>query len=606
MSVSPGDRSAHADAGIDRRLALRFARYTGGFWTGASARAAWLLTFGLASCLVLKLFVDVAMNQWNRWFFDALEKRDAGAAGFAVLAFIVLVGAIAAVGVGIVLTRERLQVRWREWCTKRLLSGWLANQRFHRMSAADSPMPNPEYRISDDVRMATEPLTDFAIGLFTALLAASTFATILWSVGGSAQFSLGGVDIVIPAFMLVGAFVYGIAVSTLTPIVGAKLAGAAARKNEAEARFRFEMIRLRENAEGVIMARGEREAGERLETTYRRLVRTWLEVVRQHGRITWVTNANSAMIPVVPLLLCAPKYLTGQLSLGEVMQLASAFVQVQIAISWLVDNYRAVAEWFASARRITELVDSFDGVDAATAAGQSLVARDEDDGGALRLEGLRLIDQTGRVLVARADAVIAQGEKVVLAGEAGAGKSVLVRAVAGLWPWGEGRIVTPRGRSLCFMPAAPFLPAGPLRETLTYPAAPDGLTDADLAEALHACGLGRLAGKLDEASRWDQTLSASERQRLACARLMAQHPDIVVLEDALSAFEEAAQADLLSMLVARVPGATMIVVGGRTALPYVFDRTLTLQASGGGSVLVETTAHARPALVAAGDMHRRA
>jgi putative ATP-binding cassette transporter len=406
--------------------------------------------------------------------------------------------------------------------------------------------------------------------------------------------------------MLVGAVVYGVAVSTLTPIVGRKLAGAAARKNEAEARFRFEMIRLRENSEGVIMARGEREAGERLAATYRRLVRTWLDVVRQHGRITWVTNANSAMIPVVPLLLCAPKYLAGQLSLGEVMQLASAFVQVQVAISWLVDNYRAVAEWFASARRITELVDSFDGVDAATAAGQPLIARHEAAGDALRLESLRLSDQSGRVLVANADVVLVQGEKVTLAGEAGAGKSVLVRAIAGLWPWGGGRIVAPLGRSLCFMPAAPFLPAGPLRETLTYPAAPDGLTDSDLADALIVCGLERLADRLDEASRWDQTLSASERQRLACARLVAQKPDIVVLEDALSALEEAAQSDLLATLVARVPGATMIVVGGRCVLPYDFVRTLTLQAASGGSVLVETTAAGRPALVLATDTFRRA
>ena len=606
MSVSPGDRSAHADAGIDRHLAMRFARYTGGFWKGASARAAWLLTLGLAGCLVLKLLVDVAMNQWNRWFFDALEKRDAAAAGIAVIAFLALVAAIAAVGVGIVLTRERLQVRWREWCTRRLLAGWLANQRFHRMTAADSPMPNPEYRISDDVRMATEPLTDFAIGLFTAVLAASTFATILRSVGGSAQIDLGSVSVVVPGFMLVGAVLYGVAVSTIAPIVGRKLAGAAARKNEAEARFRFEMIRLRENSEGVIMARGEREAGERLETTYRRLVRAWLDVVRQHGRITWVTNANSAMIPVVPLLLCAPKYLAGQLSLGEVMQLASAFVQVQISISWLVDNYRAIAEWFASARRITELVDSFEGVDVAAAAGQPLVAHVEENGDALRLENLRLSDQTGRVLVAHAHVTIAQGEKVALAGEAGAGKSVLVRAIAGLWLWGGGRIVSPRGRSLCFMPAAPFLPAGPLRETLTYPAAPEGVTDAHLVEALEACGLSRFAQRLDDASRWDQTLSASERQRLACARLLVLRPDIVVLEDALSAFEEEAQADLLATLVARTPGATIVMVGGRNVLPHVFDRTLTLQASKEGSVLVEAAASGRPALTLAGDKQRRA
>jgi putative ATP-binding cassette transporter len=168
MKVASED--AAQQSGIDRAVALQFMQYTRGFWRGPTATRAWLLTFGLAGCLFLKLLVDVATNRWNRWFFDALEKKDAASAGLAALAFPGLIAAVAAVGVGIVLTRERLQVRWREWCTAKLLDSWLSNHRFHRMTAANSPMQNPEFRISDDVRMATEPLTDFAIMLFTALL----------------------------------------------------------------------------------------------------------------------------------------------------------------------------------------------------------------------------------------------------------------------------------------------------------------------------------------------------------------------------------------------------------------------------------------------------
>ena len=181
--ASQGSATASTPTGFDRAVALRFARMTGGFWRGSSARIAWTLTLGLAGVLLLRLMVDVGTNAWNRWFFDALERRDGWSATLAVFAFAGLVVCVAAVGVGIVLTRERLQVRWREWCTRTLLDGWLANKRFHRLTAADSPMPNPEYRISDDIRMATEPVTDFAIGLFTAVLGAITFAGILWSVG---------------------------------------------------------------------------------------------------------------------------------------------------------------------------------------------------------------------------------------------------------------------------------------------------------------------------------------------------------------------------------------------------------------------------------------
>lgn len=604
--ASQGSVAASPPPGFDRAVAMRFARMTGGFWSGPSARMAWLLTFGLASCLVGKLIVDVGLNTWNRWFFDALERRDSASALWAVVAFCGLVVAIAAVGVGIVLMRERLQVRWREWCTQRFLDGWLKNRRFHRLTAAGSPMPNPEYRISDDVRMATEPVTDFAIGLFTAILAASTFAGILWKVGGSMDVTLGGVSFTVPAFMLVGAVVYGVTVSALIPVVGRRLAPAAAAKNEAEARFRFEMIRLRENSEGVIMARGEGEARRRLDGSYGSLVRTWLEVVRQHGRLTWVTNSNGAMVPVVPLLLCAPKYLAGQLTLGEVMQLASAFIQVQVAIAWLVDNYRAIAEWFASARRIVELVDSFDQADTFGAANAPNLALAQGDDEKLRLEHVRLKDETGQTVVEHADVSLFPGERIALGGDPGTGKSVLVRAMAGLWPWGEGRIALPHGKSLSFLPATPFLPAGSLREALTYPTLPEVYEDKALAAALEIAGANGLAHRLNDVSRWDQTLSATERQRLAFARVFLQKPDIVILEDALAPFDEASQSHLLDALLEGCPNATIVAVGVRASLTQRFDRFLALQKSAhGGSILVETDAAGHPALSVVGGYEGR-
>ena len=336
---------------------------TGGFWRGASARVAWYYTLGLAGFLVLKLFVDVAVNRWNRWFFDALEHRDAMEAARAVLVFAALIVCVAAVGVGIVRTRETLQVRWREWCTARLLDKWIGKQRFFRMTRAPSGVANPEYRISDDVRLATEPLTDFAIGLFTALLSASTFVVILWSVGGSLTVSVAGVHLTLPAFMVIGAVIYGVTMSCLVPLVGRRLSAVTAARNESEALFRAQTIQLRESAESVALSRAENHAREKLDATYADLVVNWLRMVRQHANITWVMNANSALIPVVPLMLALPKYLMGQLTLGEMMQLASAFAQVQIAIGWLTDNYWRVAEWFASARRVVELADALDDLD---------------------------------------------------------------------------------------------------------------------------------------------------------------------------------------------------------------------------------------------------
>jgi putative ATP-binding cassette transporter len=349
------------------------------------------------------------------------------------------------------------------------------------------------------------------------------------------------------------------------------------------------------------MARGESEARRRLDGTYKSLLFAWLEVVRQHGRVTWVMNANGAMVPVVPLLMCAPKYLAGELTLGEVMQLASAFVQVQMAIAWLVDNYWRIAEWFASARRIVELEDSLDGADPVSTARAPMfrVAPSQDD--ALRLENLRLTDEHGRVVVERADVAVPQGEKVVLTGDPGSGKSLLVRAMANLWHLGEGRILLPPERRLAFLPASPFLPAGSLRDALTYPAAPNGDMDDLLRESLVACGAPALAERLDDISRWDQTLSATERQRVAFARIVVQQPDIVILEDALAPFDEVAQTRLMDALIERCPHATIVAVGVRASAAQRFDRFLSLHKTGAdGSLLVETDAAGHPLLTLVG------
>ena len=351
MSEPTCTAEAAPASGFDWGIAHQFNQITGGFWRGASARVAWFYTIGLAGFLILKLLVDVAVNRWNRWFFDALEHRDAIEAGRAAFVFALLIVCVAAVGVGIVRTRETLQVRWREWCTAKLLDMWIGGQRFFRMTRAQGGIANPEYRISDDVRLATEPLTDFAIGMFTALLAAATFVSILWSVGGALTLSIGGGTITIPAFMVIGAIVYGVTMSCLVPIAGRHLSAFTALRNESEARFRAETIQLRESAESIALTRAENHVREQLKATYAALVNIWLRLVRQHGHVTWVMNANTALIPIVPLLIAMPKYMAGQLSLGEMVQLASAFAQVQYAIGWLTDNYWRLAEWFASDRK---------------------------------------------------------------------------------------------------------------------------------------------------------------------------------------------------------------------------------------------------------------
>jgi putative ATP-binding cassette transporter len=569
---------------LDPRVVGAFGRFAGGYWRGASARGAWALTLGLAGFLIVSTGATVAMNHWNRWFFDSLEARSVEAVTSSVLVFFLIVAAMAAIGVGIVLTRETLQVRWRAWLVEQLVGRWLGNQRFYHLNVTGKEPPNPEYRISDDTRWATEPLVDLGIGLMLALAGAAAFISILWTVGGSISFDPGlGDAITIPAYMVWVALAYGIIASGLMLWVGAPLVGYVGRKNEAEGYFRFGMMRVRDNAESVALMQGGRYEQAILGRFYGTVVARWMAIVWQHGHLTWITNSSGPMIPIVPLLFAAPKYLAGELSLGQVTQLAAAFIQVQIAISWVVDNYNRVAEWYASARRVMDIVTACEAIDRDTAAQTGLKAADGSD---VAMENVAVADGSGRPLVSCASLVIAPGESAHVSGESSTGKSVLVRVLAGLWPRSRGALTIPQEARVMIAPQKAYLPLGPLKGALLYPEPDLPVSDERLAAALERVGLEQFAERLAEVARWDQVLANGERQRLAIARLLVHKPDIVILDDALSALEESVQAALLARLRSDLPGATIISLSQRRPAAGQHDRHFVLERNGGGAILV--------------------
>ncbi|MGE0698155.1 MAG: ABC transporter ATP-binding protein/permease, partial [Hyphomicrobiaceae bacterium] len=496
------------------------------------------------------------------------------------------IAAMAAIGVGIVLTREALQVRWRAWIVERLVGLWIGDNRFHRLSATHTEPDNPEYRISDDTRWATEPLVDIVIGAFSAIIGAAAFITILWTVGGSYTVRLGGTAITIPAYMVLLALVYGTCASGLMLWIGRALVGCVASKNAAEGEFRFALMRVRENAESVALTGGAASERRALEGHFTTVVERWLAIVRQHGRITWVTNASGPMIPIVPLLFAAPKYFAGELTLGEVVQLAAAFVQVQLAISWIVDNYSRLSEWFASARRVLDMVEACDGLDRRLAElGSHRIVRAAAADGAIRIEGLEVRDAAGHPLVGVKGLVVPRGARVHVYGSTSAGKSSFVRALSGLWPWGQGRISIPEGERLMVVPQRPYLPLGTLRNALLYPHAGSAVGEAEIEQALEDTGLGHLVERLDRTERWDQVLGNGERQRLCVARVLVHRPDIVVLDDALAALDEAAQAELEAVITARLGEATLVSLSQRPRAPAAGLMRLEIDRRGGTASL---------------------
>ena len=359
-------------------------------------------------------------------------------------------------------------------------------------------------------------------------------------------------------------------------------------KNQAEAEFRYTLIRVRENGESIALLGGEEEERDGIDKNFTKVLRQWARLAGQHMRTTLVSQGSSLIAPVVPLLLCAPKFLDGSMTLGQVMQAASAFTIVQSAFGWLVDNYPRLADWNACARRIASLMMSLDGLERAERGdGIGRIQRGETEGEAmLSLKDLSVTLDDGTAVVGEAEVVIEPGERLLVAGESGTGKSTLVRAIAGLWPWGGGSINFHPDRRLFMLPQKPYVPSGTLRRAVAYPGAAEDWTVEAIGEALDKVGLGHLKEKIEEDAPWDQTLSGGEKQRLAFARLFLHNPDIIVLDEATSALDEKSQDKMMELMNQELPNATVVSVGHRAELEAFHSRKIVLERRKGGAKLV--------------------
>ena len=572
----------------ERRLVmLRFWEAALGFWRGPGAFAAWALTIGLVAVVLVQIAVQYQITVWNREFFDALERRD----GSTVWAQCLLLAGLAAASVALAVVgvggRFVTHIRWRRYLSSGLLDHWFWNGRYYRLNLMAGDHDNPELRIADDARVATDAPVDFAVGLLSAAVGAITFITVLWRVGGG--IGVGGYEI--PGYLVIAAIVYSSLTTGAMLLVGRRFVRVAERKNAAEADFRYFAVRLRENGESIALLGGEAEEREALGRRLDRIRGAWLALAGQYMRTTSISQSNTLLAPTVPLLLCAPKYLSGAMSLGDVMQAATAFVAVQAAFNWLVDNYPRLADWKASAMRVGSLLRSLDVLEHAEAPGTlGQIVHTEDDGPALHLCNVSVTLDNGTGVVAETDFGIEPGERVLVVGESGSGKSTLLRAIAGLWPWGGGEVRLRRGARIFFMPQRPYLPIGTLKRITAYPQAPDAVDDAAVRAALELAELGHLVDRLGEEDDWHRILSGGEQQRIAFARMFLLKPDIVIMDEATSALDTRSQDMMLRRMIEQLPESAVISVGHRSELEQFHDRRLTLARHPDGAKLVRDEA----------------
>ena len=527
------------------------------------------------------VFINVLLNQWNNAFYNALQDKDYGVFTSQLFKFTYLAGAYILLAVYQLYLNQMLQIRWRRWLTDRYLGTWMADKAYYRLQLQPSETDNPDQRIAEDLRLFVSITLGLSLGILRAVVTLVSFVAILWTLSG--PFTIPGINVTVPGYMVWAALLYAIVGTWLTDKIGRPLVALNFDQQRYEADFRFALVRLRENTEGVALYHGEKDELRALRDRFANVVRNWWGIMRRQKRLTSFTAGYNQIAIIFPFVVAAPRYFRGEFALGGLMQTASAFGQVQDALSYMVSAYTDIAEWRAVVARLGGFDRALDHV--RTEAAVQGIRHEEGAADALGVEQVHLALPGGRPLVEDVSFALRRGETALISGPSGAGKSTLFRAIAGIWPFGHGRVTLPAGARTLFLPQKPYLPLGTVREIVSYPTPPDGLSDAAVTEALEAVGLPDLTTRLDETANWALRLSPGEQQRIAFARALLLKPDWLFLDEATSAIDEATETRLYTLLRERLPRATLLSVGHRSTLRPFHARRLvvTPDAAGNGA-----------------------
>ena len=569
------------DANHRGRRPLRDAwRLAAPYWRSEERGRAWLLLLSVIGLNLALVALNVLLSYWNREFFNALQARDADAfwqlmvtwrqtesgpmPGFISIATIWIL-----VAVYQLYLRQALQIRWRAWVTQRQLTAWLAERAYYRVALAGGT-DNPDQRIADDIPLFVDDTLTLGLGLMRSVVTLFSFVIVLWSLSGPLE--VWGVSI--PGYMVWVALAYAVLGTWIAHAIGRRLVGLNFAQQRAEADFRFSLMRLRENAEGVALHGGEAEEQASLLARFGVLMGNWWQIMVATKRLTFFTSGYNQAAVVFPFIVASPGFFAGRTQLGELTQTAGAFSEVQQALSWVVDNYRGLTEWRATVERLTGFADALERARWNATLGAQ-VARGAGPGLALRDVTLALPD--GRVLLEHATLDVAPAERVLITGASGSGKSTLFRCIAGIWPYGSGVVELPAGARPLFLPQRPYLPLGTLRHAICYPGAAADYPDAEVRAVLDDVGLGALAPRLDDTDAWGQRLSGGEQQRVAVARALLLKPDWLFLDEATASLDPASEARLYGLLVERLSGTAIVSIAHREAVARFHTRHLVLR-----------------------------
>ena len=539
----------------------------------------------LAAVVAIELSIvaiNVMINQWNLRFYNALQDRNWDVFVSELLFFCTLAAIFIVLAVYQLYLNQWLQIRWRRWMTQQYLDNWLRDANHYRMQLLGDAADNPDQRIAEDINLFIEKGLYLGLGLLNAVVTLFSFIAILWGLSASAPFELFGVRWDIPGYLVWAALIYSIAGTAITHWIGRALIDLNFTQQRYEADFRFNLIRVRENSEQIALLDGETAEKDRLLDRFGRVVANWMLIMSRTKRLTFFSAGYAQASVVFPFAVVSPAYFAGTIQLGGLMQTASAFSSVQGALSFFVSStvYRQLAEWRAVIHRLA-------GFEYAVEAGRAVAVSPpvvEVTQGA-STAGVELPDVAvnlpdGKPLVTAHDISIPAGDRTLVTGPSGAGKSTLFRAIAGIWPFGKGRIVVPAGARLMMLPQRPYFPVGTLAAAVSYPAKQGAFSAAQIASALRDVGLPALVERLDEDAHWNRMLSLGEQQRLGLARALLEAPDYLFLDEATASLDEASESALYKLLQERLPDTTLVSIGHRSTLVAFHRRRLVFERDG--------------------------
>ncbi|MDR9116411.1 ABC transporter ATP-binding protein/permease [Burkholderia multivorans] len=550
------------------------------YWVSSEWKVAWALLVTIIAINLCVVWINVQLNKWNAQFYNALQTKNVHDFPHLMMQFSMLAFGFIVLAVYGLYLRQMLGFRWRQWLTDRFLGEWLGDRAFYRIER-DRLADNPDQRVADDLQAFATTTLSLSLDLLSTVVTLASFITILWTLGGALTLSLGATPVSIPGYMVWAAALYAVVGSLVIQKVGRPLVSINYQQQRVEADFRFGLIRVRENAEQIAFYDGEDTENRNAQGLFLRIRDNWWRVMKYTKRLTFVNAFYGQIAIIFPFVVAAPRYFAGAFTLGVLMQISSAFGTVSDSFSWFLNSYRTLVEWRATANRLRE----FKRVMRTSHLKESLSPATEHGGinlhyvnaAKLSTSSLKLALPNGNALANIGSVTIEPGSRWLVVGKSGSGKSTFMRALAGLWPFGDGAIDAPVGARMMFVPQSSYLPIGTLKAALAYPSAPDAFGDDACRDALRACHLEDYVDRLDETAHWTRVLSPGEQQRLAGARVLLHKPDFLFLDEATSALDADNEARLYRLFAERLPKAAIVSIAHRESLAAFHGGTINVE-----------------------------